>query len=347
MPAGSKSSSNRIGSPLWIARATAVAAGVVLLVWMAWSVAHVFLLLFGAIVLATVLRAAGDGVKRLTHLPTKWSLLLAELLIAAFLSVFLFLLGSQIASEFSSLAEQVPDALSAVGNRFDISVMDSLRDQASLNWLGRVLGLAPGIAGVLSSLIVVVVGGLFLAAQPEMYREGTLKLIPPAQRDALRTAVLKAGQALRLWLIGKLIAMSVIGVVTYIGLCILGVPSALALALVAGILEFIPFLGPIISFIPAALIAVAHGGVTVWWVAGLYLLIQQAENNLLVPLIQQHTVELPPVLGLFAIVMLGVLFGLLGIVFGVPLTVALMVLVKQLYLRDTLGEETHIPGEKS
>lgn len=146
-----------------------------------------------------------------------------------------------------------------------------------------------------------------------------------------------AGRALRLWLVGKIVMMVVVGVLTTTGLYLIGVPSALALGFMAGMLEFVPFVGPILSFVPAAAVALASGEVSFWWVFGLYLLIQQLENNLLVPLIQQRTVQLPPVLGLFAIVAMGLLFGPLGVVMGVPLTIVLMALVKQLYIRNLGG----------
>lgn len=334
-----------LGSMAWIARATLVVALVVSLVLAVWFLARVILLLFGAIVLATILRAAASVIER-TPLPSRWALPVAEIAIAAAIGAFLFLLGSQIGAEFSGLMQQLPETLSSLEKRLNVDLVESLRQEVSFAWLGNIVGFAPNLLGAIASLVLMLVGGLFLAAQPQLYREGVLKLVPEGGRETIGIAISRAGVALRLWLIGKLIAMLLIGVVTFLGLWLLGIPSALALSLIAGMLEFIPFLGPILSFIPAGLVALSHDSGSFWWVLGLYVLIQQAENNLIVPLIQQHTVELPPVLGLFALAAFGVLFGPLGIVLGVPLTVVLMVAVKQLYLRETLGEETHIVGDK-
>lgn len=137
------------------------------------------------------------------------------------------------------------------------------------------------------------------------------------------------------------------GIWSTAGLLLLGIPNAVGLGIIAGLFEFVPFVGPLLSFVPAGLVALSQGGASLWWVLGLYVLIQQLESNLLVPLIQERTVDLPPVLGMFAIVAMGMLFGPLGIVLGIPVTIVAMVVVKELYVRETLGEEVDVPGEKN
>jgi predicted PurR-regulated permease PerM len=344
--AGDGKAGSQSGTSISAARTALLVAAILLLVWLAWTLSYVILLLFGAIVVATILLAAASFIERWTPLPKIWALALAELIIALVIGVFLYLLGSQIAAEFSSLMTQLPETVSSLGKRLNFDLMENLRQEASFSWIGNVVGFAPNLVGALLSLMLVLVGGVFVAAQPHTYREGVLKLVPEQQRERARATMLNAGNALRLWLVGKLVTMLLIGIVTFTGLSLLGIPSALTLGLIAGMMEFIPFLGPILSFVPAGLVALSHDVTSFWWVLGLYVVIQQTENNLLVPLIQQRTVDLPPVLGLFAIVALGGLFGPLGVVLAVPLTVVLMVAVKQLYLRDALSEEVHIPGEK-
>ncbi|QYO76063.1 AI-2E family transporter [Devosia salina] len=341
------SSPRQIPSFSWIAGATLVVAGVLFLAWVAWTVSRVILLLFGAVVVASILHAAAALLERFSPLNRKWALILTEMAVLGLVGLCFYLMGSQLMGAFSNLTEQVSAALDMLSERYNIDVVRNLREQAEIGWLGSLVGIAPNLAGLATSVLLVVVGGIFLAAQPDLYRDGALQLLPSMQRPAVSSALSKAGNAMRLWLLGKLLAMLVIGIVTYVGLLAVGLPSALALALIAGLLEFIPFIGPILSFAPAALIALSQGDATIWWVTGLYLLIQQAENNLLIPLIQQRTVELPPVLGLFSIAILGSLFGAIGVIFAVPLTVVIMVAVKQLYVRDKLGEHTHIPGEKA
>ena len=148
--------------------------------------------------------------------------------------------------------------------------------------------------------------------------------------------MLESERALRLWLKGQAIAMVVVGLLTGIGLWALGMPSAFALGLLAGVLEFIPFAGPIIAAVPAILLALAVSPELALWVMLLYFAVQQFEGNLLTPLVQQYAVDLPGVVLLFSLIGFGTLFGTLGVILAAPLAVVTMVLVKRLYVIETL-----------
>jgi predicted PurR-regulated permease PerM len=140
--------------------------------------------------------------------------------------------------------------------------------------------------------------------------------------------------------------MTFVGVLAALGLWLIGLPSPFALGLIAGLLDFVPFVGPILGALPAVLIASTVDGATVLWTILLFTVIQQLEANVVFPLVGRRMVSLPPALALFAILATGVLFGPLGLVVGFPLAVVVFVLVKKLYVRETLGEETPVPGEK-
>jgi predicted PurR-regulated permease PerM len=193
--------------------------------------------------------------------------------------------------------------------------------------------------------LLVIVGGIYLAAQPKLYRSGLLKLFPAGSRDRIDQALDDCWTALRLWLAGRLVSMVFIGLLTGVGLWLIGIPGALALGIVAFILEFVPFVGPIIAAVPALVLALAFDPVKALWVALLYLGIQQLEGNVIEPIVQQRAVDLPPALLLFAIVAGALVFGPTGVIFAAPLTVVLFVLVKRLYVREALGTATAIPGE--
>lgn len=130
--------------------------------------------------------------------------------------------------------------------------------------------------------------------------------------------------------------MLFVGFATAIGLAILGMPLALSLGVIAGVLAFIPFFGPIASGILAVVLAFTQGPTHALYVAGLMILIQQVEGNVLMPLVQRWAVSLPPVLGILAGVIFGVLFGLVGVLFATPLIVVVMVLVQTLYIEAFL-----------
>jgi predicted PurR-regulated permease PerM len=204
-----------------------------------------------------------------------------------------------------------------------------------------VMSIGNGIAEVL----IVLFGGIYLAAQPRVYKAGAVKLVPPARRSLVSEAMDESETALRLWLKGQLTAMVVVGLLTGVGLWLLGLPSALVLGLLAGMLEFIPFLGPFLSAVPAILLALAVSPDLALYVLLLYIGVQQFEGYLLSPMVQQYAVQLPGVVLLFSLLGFGILFGTLGVILAAPLTVVTFVLVKRLYVIETLHTRTPIPGE--
>jgi predicted PurR-regulated permease PerM len=157
--------------------------------------------------------------------------------------------------------------------------------------------------------------------------------------------VQKSGHALRLWLFGQIVAMVIVGVLTGAGLSLIGVPSALALGLLVGLAEFVPFLGPIFAAIPALLIAFNQGSQAALLTLALFVIVQQIEGYVVTPLVQQKVATLPAAVTLFAIVAAGVLFGIAGVVLAAPLTVVVYVLIKQLYVREALHTATPVPGD--
>ena len=146
------------------------------------------------------------------------------------------------------------------------------------------------------------------------------------------------GGTLRRWLLGQLLVMTIVGVVVTVGLWLLGVPFAPALGLLAFLLEFIPYVGPIGSAVPGLLVASSLGTSKLLYVAILYFAVQSAEGYLLSPLIQERAVKIPPALTVLAQVLLGVLVGGFGLILATPLTAVALVLVNELYIKDALGE---------
>jgi predicted PurR-regulated permease PerM len=196
---------------------------------------------------------------------------------------------------------------------------------------------------VIGELLAVLVGGLYLAAQPALYRKGLLKLLPKGARDWTDGYLDEAGDALRKWLMAQLVAMVSVGLLVGLGMWIVGVPTPMALGLFAGLAEFVPVAGPIVSAIPALLLALLHGFDKALWTLGLFCLVQQFEGHVILPLTQRHFAALPPVVTLFAILGFAVVFGPLGVLLGVPLTVVVVVAVKRMRFKGrptagTVGE---------
>jgi predicted PurR-regulated permease PerM len=319
---------------------------------LAWRLADVLLLAFGAVVVAVILRALADVIAEHVPATKKWSLALAGLLIVVALAATLFFFGRQVRAQLGELARIFPPALDYVLGEFGVDTRSLTEQLPKMLGSGlpqeivsRVASYGVTLVGALADVLLVVVAGVFLAADPSLYKRGLVALFPTDQHERVESALDTSGVALRLWLKGQLIAMALVGVLTGLAVWLIGVPSPIALGMVAAVGEFIPFVGPILAAVPALVIAASQSTEMLLWTAGAFVLIQQIESNLISPLIQHRTVELPPVLSLLAVLAFATVFGPTGLVLAVPLTVVFYVLVKKLYVRETLGEATHVPGE--
>lgn len=327
-----------------------IALGLVTLFYLAWYLRSLLLMLFGAVVVATVFRALADRIIQWTGWRNGLALALSILLILGSVVGLALVFGHQIARQVDTLSHTLPVAWRSFEERIgDIGLGDQLRQivESARQSSGSFSSLSNAVMSVgngLAELLVVLFGGIFLSLQPRFYRTGAVKLIPPSKRQLFAEAMDESERALRLWLRGQLIAMVTVGLLTGIALWMLGLESALVLGLLAGTLEFVPFVGPIIAAVPAILLALAVSPDLALWVALVYLAIQQFEGYVLTPLVQQYAVELPSVVLLFSLVGLGMLFGTLGVLLAAPLTVVIYVLVKRLYVIEALHTPTPIPG---
>jgi len=334
-------------------RRVLIVLALVALVALLWYLRSLLLMLFGAVVVATVFRTLSDRISGLTGWRESIALALSIFLVLGAIAGLAALFGQHIVQQVDLLRDTLPGAWRSFEERVgDIGLGNQLRDlvETARQSSGSFASLSNAVMSVgnaIAEMLVVLFGGIFLAAQPRFYRTGAVKLVPPSRRKVVAEAMDESETALRLWLRGQLIAMLVVGCLTGISLWMLGLESALVLGLLAGFLEFVPFIGPIIASVPAILLALAVGPDLALWVALVYLAIQQFEGYVLTPLVQQYAVELPSVVMLFSLVGLGMLFGTLGVLLAAPLTVVIYVLVKRLYVIDTLHTPTPIPGKDS
>lgn len=250
--------------------------------------------------------------------------------------------GSQVGAEQSDAAEAArrQGAASTQGGQAGSGGGADLGNVAS-----QITGITRTITTTLAHLALVVVLGLFLAANPGLYRRGLVRMFPSGAQQRAEEVVDELGRTLQYWLVGQLVLMFITGLLTGIGLVILGIPLALALAFFVFLMEFIPFVGPIIGFIPILMMAGTQGGTTILWALILYLAVQQIEGNLLTPLIQERVLSLPPALTITAVFLGGALFGPLGVIVATPLMAVVYVMVKMLYVHDELGQRVEVPGK--
>ncbi len=323
-----------------------IAVGLFALAFLLWKLADVIMLVFAGILFAAALRAMADPLDRATPLSGRQSLLVVVVLLVAAIVGAMWLTGGQVGAQLGQLWQMLPGALADVrtwldGSAFGTAVMN-MGQQALEGVSGTVSSIArfaSGTFGAVTDVILILFLAIYFAADPGLYRHGILHLVPASARRRVDVALDAAGKSLKRWLLGQLIAMVCVGALTGIGLTLLGVPLALSLALIAGLLEFIPIIGPFLSAIPAVLVAFTQGGQMALYVALLYLVIQQIEGNVLMPIVQKWAVSLPPALGLMGVVIFGLLFGVMGILFATPLMVVVMVMVQKLYVEAAIEQK--------
>jgi predicted PurR-regulated permease PerM len=269
-----------------------------------------------------------------------------------FIALSISLLGPSITNSFGHLAEVLPQALDYIE--------EFINKHGMKNWFGhllqsgkgtsltqemftRVAGIFSSVIGAITGIVVILVDGLYFSVQPEIYTHSAVRLIPPSKRERARAVLSEVTRTLRWWMIGRIIAMVAVGVMTWIGLLLLGVPAAAALAFLAMMLTFIPTVGPILSAGPAILAGGLVGGLMMaLYVVLLYLVVHAIEGYLMTPLIQERTVYLPPAILLTALLIMGFAFGIFGLLLAAPLAVVVQTLVKMLYMEDTLGEQVNL-----
>lgn len=324
--------------------------GLLVLALFLWQIAHVLLLIFLGALLAIFLHKTAGALSARTRLPRGGALAVVGFALLALVALGAWFFGAQIAQQASQLSQQLRASLDQLRQySWGQSLLESMPDfsEGLGQWRGvfsQLTGAASMLAAAITNAVLIVFLGIYLAVQPEMYERGIVALFPEDRRARVREVFQASGQALWHWLLAQLVSMVIVGVLTTVGLLLIGVRLALVLGLLAGVLEFIPFFGPFLSAIPAVLIAFVEGPSQALYVVLLYIGIQQVESNLITPIVQEKGASLPPVLTLTAAVGFGILFGPLGIIVATPLALWLLVLVKMLYVEDVLGSSTHVPG---
>jgi predicted PurR-regulated permease PerM len=332
----------------------AVVAAVVGLLLLLWVAAEVLLMVFAGILVAVLLRGLGDRVARDTRLGPTLALLVVISLLGFSTAVAVVLLAPSVASQIDALIQSIPEAVDQIQEdlarwEWTRTLMQQLRGQEDGvvvrgEFFARATGVFSASFSFLLNVVVIFFVGMFLSFQPRLYVDGIIRLAPPAHRRQVAEILDAVGQGLWRWLLGKIVAMVVVGASSALGLYLIGVPLALTLGILAGLLNFIPYLGPVLSAIPPLLLALTLGFDVVLWVLVLYVAVQAVESYALSPIIDRHSVYMPPALAIVSQVTFGILFGFLGILLATPLVASVIVVVKLVYFRNILGEEIRLPG---
>lgn len=304
-----------------------------------WKVMPVLMLGFAGVVLAAALRSASVPLSRWLHIPSSASVALVVVLFAGLLGGGGYLFGTQVNEEAGAIWEALQQAPAKLekflgDSPFGQVVVGNLRGATSPETVSKVAKGTVTVFGALADLGLVLFLAVYLAIDPATYRRGALLLLPPAARARVDDALDASGAQLRKWLLGQLGAMVTVGIIIGIGLAILGAPLALPLGILSGLLEFVPVVGPFTALFVGVLASFAQGPQMALYVGILYVAVLFIEGNIIIPLAQKWAVSLPPALGLLGIVVFGVLFGLAGVLFAMPLLVVVVTLVEKLYIAE-------------
>ena len=314
----------------------ATAAGV----YAMWRLSELLLLVFACALVALIFFDVARWISNKTRLSFGLSLAVAVLSIIALLVGAFWFFGQSLSSEFTTLAQRLPAAWASFQVKASQTTAGALLIERAASFapdgqsiVNIATNILTGLGTVVSALAIVIVGGIYLAAQPRLYGHGVMLLTPQGARGKLRHTFDAVADSLNAWLLGQGLGMLFVGIATTVGLLFVGIPAAPAIGLVAGLCEFVPYLGTIVVVIPAVILGFGESTTTGIWTVVVLIGVQQIQGNLVMPLLQSRMVELPPALTIFSLVAAGVLLGPVGVILATPLTVMLMVVVKAVYVQ--------------
>lgn len=332
-----------------------VAAALVLVLLVVSQFVEVLLTVFAGILLAVLLSGITHELSYGTVLPRGLALLLTITGFAAILVGLWSLAGPDISVQLSALADILPSATQRLADRLRSTIqeyawLERVLDPSQLlppvsSVVGGVTNAFRGTLNIIVNTFIVLFIGIYGAATPEKYVNGMVWLVPDSQRARAREILHALGRALRWWLTGRFIMMLIVGILTAVGLSLAGIPSPVALGLVAALFSFVPYLGPILSVLPAVLVASILSLTKVLYVLLVYGTVQLMESYLIDPLVQERAVHIPPAAVITAQFIGGVGAGAVGVLLATPLAVVVIILVQTLYVEDVLGDNIALLGE--
>jgi predicted PurR-regulated permease PerM len=307
------------------------------------------LLIFACVLFAVLLYELSAIVHRRFGWNRKLALVAVVLALLLVVGLGGWAMAPQIAEQAGELARQIPQSLQQLRKMVESKpllarIAAELPDAKQL--IGSLQQFVPnaglffgGVLGAVGNVAIILFVGIYFALSPGQYKRGIVKLVPQNRRERAVQVLDDIGDTLARWLMGKSLSMLIVGIATAGGLTLLGVPLGLILGIIAGLLDFIPYIGPIMAGVPAVLIALSISPDLALYTVLLFLGIQTVEGYVLQPLVEARAVEIPPALTIVMQLVFGSLFSFAGIALATPLTAALMVLVDKLYVEDILGDK--------
>mgnify|MGYP001390844812 FL=1 len=341
----------------WAVRVATVVLVVALFAGL-WAVRNSLMLIFLAVIVALALQVPVHRFERM-GVRRGVALAITLVLVLFFVGLLGVLLVSTFVEQMQQLIDQLPNTFDTVrneyerlSNRYDVLPeidWNALLEGDSADWLsaqltslpGNIFPFVSGVSGLIANVLFILIIALFFVGDPTNYLDGALTLVPQGYRPRALEILVQLAGTLRAWFVGQLISMLMLGtMITFVNAVIIDLPNPLALGVLAGIMEFVPNIGSIISVIPAILVALADDPAKVALVIAAYIVTQQIQSNLIMPRIMTRQIEMPAGVVLSAQVVAASLFGFIGLLLALPLAVLVKVLVRELYVYDVLNSRT-------
>lgn len=304
---------------------------------------NVLLMALAGSLIAVYFHAIGDLVERNTRLSRKLSMLISVFGTFVLIGLLIWFMGNKIQQQISILNDTLPATINNVKAQLAATpngakLLNHLSGENSEKLFNTAQRFFSTSFGVLGNLYVIILLGIFFTVNPQMYKEGMMKLVPASKKDLAHHVLERIIHDLKGWLKGTVFSMVLITILITIGLTVMGIPGALVLALITGILKLIPNFGSVAAMIPGILLALTISVNTAIITAIIYVVSQAIVSNIVTPLIQERIIKLPPALTIISQVVMGTLSGVLGIILAVPLLVIVIILIDEFYVKKVNSE---------
>ncbi|WP_345955422.1 AI-2E family transporter [Mucilaginibacter sp. PAMB04168] len=316
----------------------AIVASLVVVILIARVAFNVLLMVLCGTLISVYFHGLGDLIERYTHLSRRWAMIISVAGSFALLAILLWFMGTKIQNQIAQLSTTLPATVNNVKAKiaeapFGNKVLEYFSGNNSQKLLSTAQSFFSTSFGVLANIYIILLLGIFFTASPSLYKDGIMALIPPDHKFMGRYIINRISLSLKGWLKGMMLSIVLVTIILTIGLSFIGIPVALVLALIAGMLRFIPNFGSLAAMIPGVLLAFTISSNTAIVVTLLYILTQTIVSNVVTPLIQKKMINLPPALTIISQIIMGTLSGALGIIMAVPLLAILFILVDELYVK--------------
>ena len=316
----------------------AIVALLVVVILIARVAFNVLLMILAGALIAVYFHGFGDLIERKTKLNRRLSMIISVGGSFVFLGTLLWFMGSKMQDQISVLSDSLPNTITAAKVKMDEThtgrkILTYLSGDNSEKLFSTAQQFFSTSFGVMGNLYVIILLAIFFTANPSIYKNGIIMLVPPKNKSLARVAIDRISTALKGWLKGTMLSMVLITLLIATGLTVMGIPGAMVLAMFTGMLKLIPNFGSMAAMIPGVLLALTVSTNTAIIVALIYLISQTIVSNIVTPLIQKRMINLPPALTIISQVIMGTLSGALGIILAVPLLAIIIILVDELYVK--------------